>query len=347
MDDPQRILIIRSSAIGDVITSAAIIPGLKNVFPGVRIDWVVEPMVVPLLRAHPQIDRLIVWPKSAWRAWRKSGEWGKLVTDMRRFRSDLRAEKYDWVIDLQSLARTRIMARLARAHRRIGFCSREPLGFLMDALYNTDSTNETPGMDEDFIQLFQQLGLSPDGIRNVLYLSQSDQDEARDVIARAGISGDYFVFAPFTTRPQKHWFEDQWCALYARIVARYQCPVVWLGGPGDRDTAARMVAACGGVNLVGQTALGVSCAVIAQSRGLIGVDTGLTHVGSCFSVPTLALFGATRPYLTNPRTPKTIVLYHSRACSPCRRRPTCSGRFDCMRDITVDEILNAGEAIFG
>jgi len=347
MDSPQRILIIRSSAIGDVVTSASIIPGLKKVFPDVRIDWVVEPMVVPLLQAHQQLDRLIVWPKSAWRAWRKSGEWKKLFADMQRFWRDLRAAEYDWVIDLQSLARTRIIARMARAHRRIGFCSREPLGFLMDALCTTDSANESPGMEEDFIQLFRQLGLSPDGIRNVLYLSEADQNAARKVVARAGVSGDYFVFAPFTTRPQKHWFEQEWGALYARITARYACPVVWLGGPGDRETAGRMVAACGGVNLVGQTALGVSCAIIAQSRGLIGVDTGLTHVGSCFSVPTLALFGATRPYLTNARTPKTVVLYHPRACSPCRRRPICAGRFDCMRDITVDEIVKTGEALFG
>jgi len=119
-------------------------------------------------------------------------------------------------------------------------------------------------------------------------------------------------------------------------------PVALLGGPADRAAGEKMATAAGtaAVNLAGSTSLSQAAALIARSRAVVGVDTGLSHMGIALRRPTLLLFGATCPYTDTTRA-DARVLYHARACAPCRRRPTCDGRFDCMRDIGTEEVLAA------
>ena len=81
-----------------------------------------------------------------------------------------------------------------------------------------------------------------------------------------------------------------------------------------------------------------------RSSLLIGVDTGLTHMGYALGTPTIALFGATRPYLDTDWMPGK-VLYHPHECSPCRRDPTCDGDFTCMKAISTDEVLNSAAGL--
>jgi 4-amino-4-deoxy-L-arabinose transferase-like glycosyltransferase len=83
----------------------------------------------------------------------------------------------------------------------------------------------------------------------------------------------------------------------------------------------------------------INWAAIADAALLIGVDTGLTHIGSALAVPTVALFGSTCPYL-DPVAHRSVVLYEKLACSPCRRNPTCDGRFDCMRALEVERVMS-------
>jgi heptosyltransferase-1 len=133
-----------------------------------------------------------------------------------------------------------------------------------------------------------------------------------------------------------------------------------LGGPADGEAAGRIQAqsdACragthgyphdaGLVNLAGTTSLLQAAALIESSQLVIGVDTGLSHMGIAFGRPTLLLFGSTRPYLDTGRA-DARVLYHPLPCSPCKRRPTCQGSFDCMRLIREDEVLSAARDVLG
>ena len=91
-------------------------------------------------------------------------------------------------------------------------------------------------------------------------------------------------------------------------------------------------------SLVGKTTIPQAAAVIKGAALLIGVDTGLTHMGIALDIPTICLFGATRPYLDTQGTSGT-VLYHPHDCSPCRRSPTCGDDFTCMKAISTEEVL--------
>ncbi len=199
-------------------------------------------------------------------------------------------------------------------------------------------------MGSEYYYILQQLGIATTQLKQTIHLAPETVAEATAVLEASGVSGRYVVFAPFTTRPQKHWFDARWIELAQMLINLMGVPVVWLGGPADSKTSHELAAQGGGVSLAGATSLAVSAAIVSNSSLLIGVDTGLTHMGSAFGIPTIALFGATCPY-TKTASLKTVVLYHKYPCSPCRRSPSCDGRFDCMQAISVAEVMQVATSL--
>lgn len=332
----QKILILRTSAIGDVVMSSHLAEGLRRTYPDAHICWLAEPQVAPLLEHHPALDSVLVWPKMRWKELLRTKRFATLFRDVTAFVTRLRSERFTLAIDAQGLMRTRTLAWLSGARQRVGFESREPGQFLMTRVISKgDNTHQ---MGSEYFYLLEQLGVDTAGLRQSMHFGPDSYTAATAHLADAGINGPYVVFAPFTTRPQKHWFEQQWIQLAREVSNALSLPVVWLGGPGDREAAEALAREGGGVSLAGKTNLSTSAAIIAHASLMVGVDTGLTHMGTATLVPTIALFGSTCPY-TATRSPHTVVLYHPLPCSPCRRKPTCNGTHDCMRAITVEEVM--------
>ncbi len=343
MTASPRILIVRLSALGDVVMASGLIPALRVRHPDAHLAWLTEPAAAPLLRHNPRLDELLVWDRPTWKAWWKAGNYAQLRRTSRIFRASLRERRFDLVLDVQGLLKSGLCAWWSRAPRRVALHPREGSQWLA-----TESLQHSPGphplIGSEYRQLAQYLGAPAQAFHLDIAIGQEPAQAAERALRAAGIEGPYTVLAPFTTRPQKHWFEDRWAQLAARWrVQGLRCVV--LGGPGDLEAASRI---CRGsphiVNLAGQLPLDVSAAVIEKAALLVGVDTGLTHLGSALRVPTLALFGSTCPY-ADAGVPSTRILYHQLPCSPCHRHPTCGGRFDCMRAHTVDDVFHAGREV--
>lgn len=333
---PQRILIIRLSAIGDIIMASGLIPALREIYPNAHIAWLAEEAQAELLRHNPRIDHLHLLPRQRWRALRKSGNYSVLLREVRKFIGSLRSEHYDLVIDLQGLMKSGIWCRLSGAGRRIGLGSREGSQWLMTEVIPREMND--PRIGKEYRDLAMRLGASEASFDMDIAVPDEARRQAATLLDQCGIRDKPVVLAPFTTRPQKHWLDDRWAALAQSLPAQY--PTVMLGGPGDIERAARITEMAKGtiINLVGKTSLTECAAIIDRARFLVGVDTGLTHLGLAMNTPTLALFGSTAPYLDTTRT-NSEVLYVPRECSPCHRRPTCGGEFPCMRAHTVDSVL--------
>ncbi len=340
----QTILIIRTSAMGDIVMASPLIRGLKQRFPKARLLWLVEPAFAKLLQEHPLLDGVILFDKSRWRMLLKQGKLLVLLGEIRELHNHLRQEAVDMVLDVQGLLRTRLLARLSGADERIGLISKEPGQFLMTCMVPKGGDGRRMG--SEYCHLLEVLGGQAGGCQPEVYIANADQVGAQEHLTNAGVVVPYAVFAPFTTRPQKHWFDDRWAELACVLGSRLGLRSVLLGGPADTDRAERIVAATEGyaVNMAGGLALMQSAAVLSRAALVIGVDTGLVHMGTAFRRPTLALFGATRPYLETA-SPLTRVLYHRLPCSPCRRSPSCEGNFDCMQALTVAEVMQAAERI--
>ena len=333
----MKILIVRLSAIGDVVMASPLIRALRDKYPEAHIAWLVQPEAVPLLAANPRLDEVIVWPRGEWqRLWRERRYW-QLLKAVHSFRRALRARGFDLVLDIQGLMKSGLLAWMSGAPERVGLGSREGSARLMTRVVDKPRGDKRIG--SEYRRMAEALGLNTEPFAMDLALSAGDQRFADGFIAEHGLSSGYAVICPFTTRPQKHWIETRWPELAARLREETGLPVVMLGGPGDREAAARIAAGKADiVDAVGQTSLSQAAALISRARLLVGVDTGLMHMGIAFAVPTIAIFGSTCPYLDTGRD-DTRILYKALDCSPCRRRPTCDGAFTCMQEIGVDEVL--------
>ena len=346
LPSPARILLVRLSAIGDIVFASPLVAAVRRAWPDAHIAWLAQPECAPLLRHHPDLDEVIEWPFGRWREHWRAGRPLTLLGEAWGAIAELRARRFDLAVDLQGLLKSALPVRLSGASERVGLGSREGSPMLM-----TRVVDKGPGsarIGSEYLHLAQTLGLPLNGFAMAIHYAAEDAVAAEALIAEQRLDAGYAVICPFTTRPQKHWFSERWVELVQRLRAETGMSVVMLGGPGDRAAAARIAVDAGDalVDLTGRTSLLVAAALIDRSRALIGVDTGLSHMGIAFGRPALLLFGSTCPYLDTTR-PEARVLYHRRDCSPCRRRPTCGGVFHCMREIGVDEVLEALRALPG
>lgn len=341
---PKTILIIRLSAIGDVVMASPLIKALRARHPQARIVWFAQPEVRELLAANPELDEVIVWPRGEWRRLWRDRRYLTWWREVRGLVRRLRALEPDIALDLQGLLKSGLWARLSGARERIGLGSREGSQYLMTRVL--PRAGDPARISSEYLYLAEQLGLPTQSFAMDLALAPEDEVFAREFAGAHGLDGGYAVICPFTTRPQKHWFEERWAALAPRIEAELGLKVLMLGGPGDRPAAERIARAAAGhlVDAVGKTRLRQAAALIKHARLLVGVDTGLTHMGIAFATPTLALFGSTLPY-SNTTRDNAVVLYHRLPCSPCKRNPICHGEFTCMRLLTEDEVIAAARGV--
>ena len=336
----KRILLVRTSAIGDIVFASPLLHALRRTYPRAHLAWLVEEGLEGLLLPEPGLNQVLRWPKRRWAQLWRQRQLAQLAREVRAFRAMLRGQRFDVALDLQGLLKSGALTRLSGAAQRIGLGSREGSQLLMTRVI--PSGGEIERISSEYLYFAQQLGLDTADFVPRLAVGEQADGEVLAMLDRRGLqAGRYAVFAPFTTRPQKHWFEDAWRGLAALVREELDLTPVVLGGPGDRVGGARIAAAGAAVDLTGETSLAQAAAVIRRGGLVVGVDTGLTHLGIALARPTIALFGSTRPYLDACR-PDARVIWLGMSCSPCRRSPTCSGAFTCLRDITPARVL--GEA---
>jgi heptosyltransferase-1 len=343
----KRILIVRLSAIGDVVMASPLAQALKTSYEDSHVTWLVEETSAEVLRGNPYVDEVLVWPRGRWQKLRAENRLYQLVKEFLAFRKSLRKKpEFDLALDIQGLLKSGIWTFLSGARQRIGLGSREGSRYLMNRV--VERTGPSDRISSQYLLLARELALETDGFPMTVPVLPEDRRFAMDIAAENNLEGGFAVFCPFTTRPQKHWFDERWAELAANLMDSSALPSVVLGGPGDAAGAQRIKEVSGTAvrDLAGKTTIKQAAAIIQRASLVIGVDTGLTHMGYALEVPTIALFGATRPYLDTDWMPGR-VLYHPRECSPCRRNPTCEEDYTCMKAISVAEVLSAAASLLG
>lgn len=326
---PRRILIVRTTALGDIVLCTSLLEGLRRAYPQAYIAWLTEPVLGGVLEGDPRLNEIIRLPRGALAS----------LSGLLAARRLLRGEpRFDWVIDAQGLFKSRLFARMARTRRRVGFASKEPGGFLMHALH--DKGGEPWQIAREYRQLARDLTLGPDPGAPRLLPPALSRDRADTIMQSARLEPGFVAFCAFTTREQKHWIEPYWGELAHLLRAQGLGPFALLGSPDDQDAAERIMAGMPPetVNLVGGTRVSDLPALLERARLVIGVDTGLTHIGTAVRRPTIGLWGSTCPYTKGTESPLKAI-YHALPCAPCKRNPTCGGVYMCMRDLKPERVV--------
>lgn len=330
----RRVLVILLSAIGDVVFASPLIEAIKRARPDAGTFWLAESTVAPLLTHHAGLTELLIWPREEWRKLFWRGRLWRVSREILSFRRKLRAHQFDLVLDVQGLLKSAVVAWMIGPRTQIGFRSKEPTAWL---LTERVPKNLEPTITSEYRGLAQSIGLETDELALTVPLSEA----ARGLAERFHDGRPYVMVCAFTTRTQKHWPETHWRSL-AETALEQGWRVVVLGAPADRLAAERIFTGHSIEDKVGACSLHGGAALVSQPSLLIGVDTGLTHMGWAFSVPVVTLFGSTCPYREVPGR-EGDILYAELHCSPCRRRPTYGGAFDCMSVLTPDAAINAAQ----
>jgi heptosyltransferase-1 len=342
---PRSVLLVRLSARGDIVFASPLVRAFRRTFPDVKLTWIAETHTKDLIEHHPELDDLIVWDRNRWKKLWKERRCLTLVREAKALIRELRSRKFDVAIDLQGLLRSGLVTFLSGAPIRLGLGSKEGSHLLMSKVLHRNR-GDLRKISSEYRYMAEELGLDVGGFEMEVPLAREDRDWAESTIRELGLEEGYFVALPFTTRPQKHWFEDRWAQLMDRVTEELGLPTVILGGPGDEAALDRIrgMTRKEPLSLVGKTSLTQAGAMIEGAALVGGVDTGLTHMGIAFDRPTVTIFGSNIPY-TEPPTDRSRVVVHWLECSPCKGNPTCNGDFTCLKLITVDQVLDTARTV--
>lgn len=335
---PKSILLVRLSSPSDIVLASPLAEVLKKNNPNARIVWAAQPESEELLENNPYIDRVFVWDKERWlELWRKK-KIAALWHEINNAKQELRRENFETAFDLQGLFKSGFITWLSGAKERVGIGSREGSYWFMHKMVSRNIANRDQ-IGSEYRYLANQLGYEDGDWQFKTHTPVDIAAKAKTLVQKSlGTNIPYVVICPFANSEQKRWSDDNWQQLVLRIRGRYQLRTIVLGAKHEGTLGQQLARKCGAINLAGQTDTQGCIEIMRGAQLFVGVDNALTHIAQSLSPPSMALFGPTRPYLYS-ENPRSKVMYLDRFCSPCGRKPSCNGGYQCMKELSIDLVL--------
>lgn len=284
----MRVLIVKTSSMGDVLHTLPALTDAMHAIPGIRFDWVVEEGFAQIPGWHEAVERVI---PVAIRRWRKAWFSAPVKAERRAFRDAVRAVRYDAIIDAQGLVKSAaLVTRLAHGpkHGMDWQSAREPLASLFY------SHRHPIARQQHAVERTRELF--------ALSLGYAKPQTQGDYAIARHFTGDdtaqpYAVFLHATTRDDKHWPEEHWRALITLLAdSGLRIKLPW-GAPHEEARARRMADGFDFVDVLPKMSLNDVAQQLAGARFVVSVDTGLSHLTAALDRPNITLYGPTDPGL--------------------------------------------------
>jgi heptosyltransferase-1 len=345
----MKILIIKLSAVGDVIHTLPALTALRRHYPNAQIDWLVEDAAADLVQGHAALSRALVWRRREFVKLLRAGKLSSAVRPFLRLLLALRDTRYDLIIDFQALLKSSLWIFLARGRRKAGFGQ----GMEHSESSHLFLNERIPAVSMEIHALDRGLGLLQAlGIPNlqVLYdlpIGKEDEGAAERLLVESGVQLDqpFVAINPVAKWPTKLWAVERFRELAERLLEKcFQ--VVFTGSKEDRPLIDEMASTLGSsvIRLDGRTTLKVLAAVYRSASVVVSTDTGPMHLAAAVGTPVVALFGPTAPWRTGPYGEGHVVLRAGVSCSPCFSKCCNTTELEpmvCMNRITVEQVVEA------
>ena len=328
----KNILIVKLSAIGDVIHALPVAHSLKQNYPDARITWVVERPAYDLLTNNPDIDEIIIFDKPKFKTL------AGLFRHAPEFISLLRQKKFDLALDLQGLFKSGMISFLSGASTRFVYeNTREGSQLLSTRIAGEYQRGHVV---ERCLDVVRGLGCQVGKPVFTLNVTPSEADLTKRIAAQANfdIEKPYVVFALGANWPNKIWPYEHFAKLSERLYDENIIPVM-VGGKGDQ-VLAELIASMAKVppiDLTGKTTLKQLAFIIQKARVFVGGDTGPMHLSAAVGTPTVALMGPTDIIRNGPYGQEASTIITPRECAGCWQRK-CPKQLDCLQSISVEQV---------
>lgn len=286
----MRVLIVKTSSMGDVLHTLPSLTDAMRAIPGIRFDWVVEEGFAQIPTWHEAVDRVI---PVAIRRWRKAWFSAPIKAERKAFREAVRAQHYDAIIDAQGLVKSAaLVTRLVHGvkHGMDWHSAREPLASLF---YNR---RHHIAKQQHAVERTRELFAKSLGYAKPE--TQGDYAISRHFLHTSSQKSDpYLIFLHATTRDDKHWPEAHWRELIGLLAStglRIKLP--W-GAPHEEARAKRLAEGFDYVDVLPRMKLDGVAQALAGATAVVSVDTGLSHLTAALDRPNITLYGPTDPGL--------------------------------------------------
>ena len=335
----KNILIIKMSALGDVMHALPCADALRKLYPEARISWIVHPQFSAFVPEPPTVDEIIYFNKV---------EFNKLslldkIRKICSLRRELQAKEFDLVIDLQGLFKSAVIAWLTGCPRRIGYNDlREGSGFVSRAIHGP---NDKGHVIQQYLDVIRYLGSDVKGPVFPMPALTEEKERMKSIIQGIRPEIDWqktVVLVPGAGWITKEWPTEHFVELARRLIADGNT-VILAGGPAELAKGDEIEQALGKVlviNLIGKTKLRELAALMGLVGLCVGGDTGPVHIAAAMGCRIVALFGASSGHRAGPYGEKVTIISSSEKCCPCFKRK-CPLQKNCMDKITVDEVYAA------
>ena len=326
-----RILLVRLSAIGDVVQGMPVACALRAAFPKAHLAWCVQAAGGTLLEGHPALDEVIIVD----RRWMKSAR-GWLA-----LRKQLRDKKFDITIDSQSLNKSALIGWLSGARRRIGLG--RPWGREFSRWLNNETVDTPPDchMVKRNLKLLEPLGIDNPEVRFNVPTFAAAQKTIDAHLTSSGLDGPFALINVGAGWPSKLWPMDRFAEVARYLGTRHQLPVVvvWAGEE-ERQMAETVIAQSDGhARLAPPTSLQELAELARRASLFIGSDTGPLHLAAAIGTPCVGLYGPWPADLHGPYGSEHISIQKLRFDGPSHLRRRASSEY--MNAIDVESVCEA------
>jgi heptosyltransferase-1 len=345
----MRVLIVKVSALGDVVHSLPVLEYLHQVNPGIEIDWVVEVENRDIVEGHPLL-RMVHLVRT--RAWRKNPFSKRTWQEVSKVKRALREANYDITFDLQGNFKSGLITWLSGAERRYGF-DRDDVREALNLIF---TNNQVPLRRQDshvatralrvvsvtFGRDYTGMKLSTD------IFTPPEDDAAAEAFLSTLSDGLVFLFHYGTTWETKLWREEGWVELGRLVLARYPDSTILFSWGNDRERAAVeriAVAIKGNARILPRMTLKGFCSFLKKVDLVVGGDTGPVHMAAAVGTPTVSFYRATDAKRNGPKGENQLHVQSPLHCRACLRKE-CDRDKECRESITAEAIMKEMERLF-
>jgi heptosyltransferase-1 len=365
--DFSKILLIKLSAVGDVVHTIPVLNRLRRRYPDAQIDWLVTSPIAELLRHHPAITDVIEFAREEWSSpWRLTP-----FVNYARLAASLRATGYDLVVDMHGQLRTALLAFATGAPVRVGFDRPRPEVWAASDREFPELARQhawqgaregswlaythhikVPTLDlhavDRYLNVGPILGLE-DGAADFSFPIPAAASARIEQLLRGHAIADaqLLTLAPGTVWETKHWGSGKFAEV-ARHFMQKGFAVTLIGSRRERAVCDKVAElAPGAVNFAGETSLSELAALIRRSTICVTNDSGPMHLAVALGRPVVSVFGPTDPVWIGPYRRENAVLKAALPCSPCylRQLSRCPHDHACMHDVSARAVIERMEAM--
>jgi lipopolysaccharide heptosyltransferase I len=333
LEEIDRLLLVRLSAVGDIIHALPVLRALKKRRPSLKVSWLVEDRFACLLRGIEDLEEVLEVPRGRWRSNKSTPAMLREAYGLCR---ELARRNFDASIDLQGLTKSGLWPFLARVPVRVGFGDedgRELNRYLTNA-------HVTPAADQPHVvhrnlSLLRAFGMEQPEVE--FGLPRDEQSASRVQQMLGELSGPLALLQPGAGWPTKRWPVEHFAAIGDRLEENSGFQVVALWGPGEEELAEGIVSHMNRpARVAPPTSLKEMIELIRSSSLMVGGDTGPMHIASALGIPVVAVYGASDPVRNGPCGGPNLVLHSQAECHPCWK--TRCNNIHCLTELSPEEL---------